>query len=280
MNIHLNQTALVGPKLSESEFDLYRSLIFKQAGISLSPMKRSLVENRLSRRLRDLNLTSFRDYHQQILADTSMKEMQVLVDLLTTNETYFFRESQHFDFLQNEILSKVNRTQGFSLWSAASSTGEEPYSLAMTLADSLGMQGRWQIIATDINMNVLETARIGKYTLTEKDAIPDKYLKAYCLKGVRSQQGVILIDKALRMHVLYEKLNLMANWDKKFNGFDVIFIRNVMIYFNVETRMRLLERIADRIKMGGYLFVSHSETLNKLTDRFSLVQPSIYVRVK
>jgi len=268
------------PKLSDREFELYRELIYKQAGISLSPVKKSLVENRLSKRLRTLGLSSFLDYHKKVLSDVSLKEMQILVDLLTTNETYFFREDQHFDYLQKQILNKVGRSQTFNIWSAASSTGEEPYSLAMTLADSLGMQSNWQILATDINSEVLETARIGKYTLSEKDAIPSKYLRTYCLKGIRSQEGIILIDKSLRMHVRYEQLNLMGNWDPKFGGFDVVFIRNVMIYFDMETRKRLIDRIAERIKVGGCLFISHSETLHKLTDRFKLIQPSIYERVK
>ncbi|MDH3325428.1 MAG: SAM-dependent methyltransferase [Gammaproteobacteria bacterium] len=280
MNIQSKEVVAEPPSLSDKEFELFRELIYKQAGIALSPLKKSLVENRLSKRLKNLGLNSFLDYHKQVMSDPSKDEMQVLVDLLTTNETYFFREAKHFDYLKEHVLSKVGRSQGFSLWSAASSTGEEPYSLAMTLADSLGVKGNWQIIATDINTEVLNTARTGRYTLSEKDAIPSKYLHDYCLKGIRSQEGAILIDKALRSSVRYEQLNLMGNWDSYINAFDVIFIRNVMIYFDIDTRKKLLDRIADKIKMGGYLFVSHSETLHKLTDRFELVTPSIYTRVR
>lgn len=280
MNANMNDFAAMGPHLDDAEFELFRDLIYKQAGIALSPLKKSLVENRLSKRLRVLGLASFLAYHKQVLADASLKEMQVLVDLLTTNETYFFRESQHFDYLKDTILKSVGRSDGFSIWSAASSTGEEPYSLAMIMADKLGMQGNWNITGTDINTEVLSTARAGRYTLSEKDAIPAEYLRKYCLKGVRSQEGMILIDKALRMHLKYEQLNLMENWSSHISNFDIIFIRNVMIYFDTETRKRLLDKIADRVKMGGHLFISHSETLHNLTDRFKLVKPSIYIRIR
>jgi len=280
MKINNNEIPALGPTLSDTEFELFREMIYQQAGISLTPAKKSLVENRLSKRLRTLGLDTYLAYHKKIKRDSSEKEMQVLVDLLTTNETYFFREEQHFDYLQKTILKNVGRSQGFSVWCAASSTGEEPYSIAMVLADRLGIQGNWQITATDINSEVLTIGREGKYTLSEKDAIPDKFLRTYCLKGVRSQQGVILIDKSLRLHVRYENLNLMGNWGSNISSFDVIFIRNVMIYFDFETRKRLVNRLVDKVKLGGYLIISHSETLNKLTDRLKLVQPSIYVRVK
>ena len=268
------------PKLKDKEFNLFKDIIFQQAGISLSPLKKSLVENRLLKRIRELNLDSYSNYHHLVMNDVNNNEMQVLIDVLTTNETYFFRESAHFDYLKNTILNDVSRTQDFSVWSAASSTGEEPYSLAMVVADVLGVHGRWRITATDINSEVLKKAQSGKYMLNEKDAIPNEYLRNYCLKGIRSQEGVILIDKTIRAHVHYESANLMENWGSHIDDFDVIFIRNVMIYFNAETRKNLISRIAERLKMGGHLFISHSETLHNLSDRFKLVQPSVYVRIK
>jgi len=277
---HNNNFSVLGPKLTDKEFELFRDLIFQQAGISLAIGKKSLVENRLAKRIRTLNISSFIEYHKIIISDASLKEMQILIDLLTTNETYFFREAQHFNYLQQEILKNKARSMGFSVWSAASSTGEEAYSIAMVLADNLGLQSNWQIIGTDINSEVLEAARTAQYTLSEKDVIPNQFLMAYCLKGIRAQEGTILVDKKLRLHVRFEQLNLMSNWSSHIGGFDVIFLRNVMIYFNSETRKQLLDRIADRVKMNGYLFIGHSETLHNLTDRFKMISPSIYTRVK
>jgi len=268
------------PNLSDAEFDLFRKLIMDQAGISLTPMKKSLVENRLSKRLRALNLTTYKSYHKKVISDASLKEMQILVDLLTTNETYFFREKQHFDYLKNSVLTSFGKSQKINIWCAASSSGEEPYSIAMTSADCMGITGNWNIIATDINTEVLNVAQTGKYTLCEKNAIPTHYLNDYCLKGIRSQEGSILINKAIRAKLTFSKLNLIDNWNVELSYFDIIFIRNVMIYFDTDTRIKLIDRLAERLKMGGFLFISHSETLHNLSDRFKLVQPSVYVRVK
>ncbi len=269
----------IRPQLSDAEFELFRRFIMDNAGISLSPVKKSLVENRLSKRLRDLGMNSFKNYYQRVMNDVSRNEAQTLIDLLTTNETYFFREPQHFDYLRNHIITKLSPANDISIWCAASSTGEEPYSLAMTLADTLGISAKWRIIATDINTEVLKTAVAGKYTLCEKDAIPEKLLTSYCLKGVRSQEGVILVDKSIREHIKYEQLNLMGEWGDNYKNFDIIFIRNVMIYFDLPTRKKLVNRLASSIKKDGYLFISHSETLHNLTNRFKLIQPSIYQRI-
>lgn len=267
------------PQLSDAEFELFRRFIMESAGISLSPVKKSLVENRLSKRIRELKQSSFKAYYNLVMSDYSKKEAQKLIDLLTTNETYFFREPQHFDYLREQIIPEMASANNISIWCAASSTGEEPYSLAMTLADTLGVNANWNIIATDINTGVLATAQAGKYTLSEKDAIPEKLLTTYCLKGVRSQEGTILVDKSIRKHVNYGQLNLMTEWGGEYKNFDIIFIRNVMIYFDLQTRKRLVDRLANSLKKGGYLFVSHSETLHNLSSRFKLIKPSIYRRI-
>jgi len=267
-------------QISDREFGLFQKLIYDKAGISLSDAKRSLVVSRLNKRLRELELDTFEQYFNIVVSKNSERELQYTINMLTTNETYFFREQQHFDFLKQKILPRIKSTSGFSVWSAASSTGEEAYTTAMVIADSLAISGNWKIIGTDINHDVLEQARCGLYPITEKGKIDKHYLAKYCLKGVRAQEGMLLIDKKLKNHVSFEALNLVGTWQRDLSDFDLVFLRNVMIYFDTETKKRLINRIADRLKIGGHLFIGHSETINRLTDRFKIVQPSICQRIK
>lgn len=267
-------------KMSSREFSLFQDLIYEKAGITLSDTKRSLVVSRLSKRMRELAIDSFDIYFEMVTAVNGHQELQRTIDMLTTNETYFFREEQHFDYLKQKILPSVKSTSGFSVWSAASSTGEEAYTIAMVIADSLGLMRNWKITGTDINSDVIQQARRALYPITEKGKIENHYLMKYCLKGVRAQEGMLLIDEKLKKHVFFESLNLVGSWQKSINDFDLVFLRNVMIYFNTETKQRLIDRIADKIKLGGHLFVGHSETINKITDRFKSIRPSIYQKIK
>lgn len=235
--------------------------------------KKQLVLNRLSKRLRHYQMSRFRDYFDLVHKPDQAHEKQLLIDLLTTNETYFFREPKHFEFIGQEILSSF-RARQFRCWSAACSNGAEPYSLAMLFEDRLGV-GRWEILATDISASVLETAKQAAYPLQEAEKIPREYLIKYCLKGVRSQQGTMMIDNVLKRSVNFQRMNLNGHIPET-GKFDLIMLRNIMIYFDLETKIKLIDELIKRMQPGAYLIIGHSETLNAVTSKLKLVRPSIY----
>ncbi|MHB1654957.1 MAG: CheR family methyltransferase [Burkholderiales bacterium] len=260
--------------LKDEEFQQFQSWLHRTAGISLSPAKKPLVSGRLSKRLKHHNLPSYGEYFRLITQSSEAAELQIALDLLTTNETYFFREPKHFDFLRTQVLPKARPGQLFRLWSAASSSGEEPYTLAMTLDDSLSSTP-WEIVASDISSRVLEKARAGHYSLDRTEGIPRHLLSKYCLKGTGSQEGTFLVERALRSRVQFMQINL-NNALPRIGEFDVIFLRNVMIYFDMDTKREVVARMLPMLKPGGYFFVSHSESLNGITESLKLITPSIY----
>jgi chemotaxis protein methyltransferase CheR len=201
------------------------------------------------------------------------------VDLLTTNETYFFREPQHFDFLQQIVPLSVKHGQVYRAWSAAASIGAEAYTIAMILANKLGEGGAWDILGSDISNSVLEQARSGHYRMAEAEKIPGEYLKKYCLQGNGRQEGYFLIDKKIRQHVRFEQMNLNVEGMKKAGDFDVIFLRNVLIYFDIQTKRRVIANLIPCLKNGGYLIVGHAESLNGITDVLTQVKPTVYRRL-
>lgn len=269
----MKQLASLTLQITDREYQQIQGLIFEWAGISLGPNKRPLVVGRLSKRLRHYGLTSFTDYLTGPLKQQP-EEQQIMTDLLTTNETYFFREPAHFDFLKQQALPKLANQGKVRVWSAACSSGEEPYTLAMVLDEALpGVN--WSILATDISMTVLEVAKAGLYGLNASHKIPQHYLQRYCLKGVRSQAGVLRIDPALQRRIDFQQLNLQADFEQV-GSFDIIFLRNVMIYFDTPTKQRLISRMERRLNPGGYLIVGHSETLNGLGQSLTMCRPSIY----
>lgn len=261
--------------ITDQEFALFQRLIYKIAGISLADSKKVLVSGRLQRRLRHYELDSFSQYHRLVTSSQNAGELQTMVDLLTTNETYFFREPRHFDFLRDRILAKRPRQTTFRVWSAASSSGEEAYTIAMVLAEHLP-NTPWEIIGSDISTQVLAKAAAGHYPLERHEGIPPAFLAKYCLKGVRAQAGTFLITPALRSRVSFHQVNLTQNIPESLGEFDVIFLRNVMIYFDNDTKSKVIANLHPRLKSGGHFIVGHSETLNRLTDSLTLVQPTIY----
>lgn len=262
--------------INAAEFQKFKLWLYSTAGIDLKETKTKLVEGRLACRLRHYNLGSYAAYFKMITSKNAIVEAQMAIDLLTTNETYFFREPKHFDFLKNNLLAKVRKGENFRLWCAASSTGEEPYTLAMTLAEGLGTTP-WQIVASDINLQVLEKARSGHYALERAHNIAPQLLRKYCLKGVGSQEGTFLIQKTLRDKIEFNQINLIKALPD-IGEFDVIFLRNVMIYFDNETRTQVVNKIVHLLKPGGYLFVSHSESLVGINTQLKIVQPSIFIK--
>jgi chemotaxis protein methyltransferase CheR len=260
--------------LTDREFSQFQAWLYQAAGINLSPAKKALVAGRLFKRLKHYELDSYGDYFKLIMSGQRSDELQVALDLLTTNETYFFREPKHFDFLREQVLPHATPGKTFRLWSAASSSGEEPYSLAMTLAESLGTTP-WEVIGSDISTQVLAKARSGHYPMERARNLPHPLLVKYCLKGTGSQQGTLLIDRALRNRVNFIQVNLNETLPE-LGEFDVIFLRNVMIYFDQPTKTKVVARLIPRLKSGGYFIVSHSESLNGVSDALKLVAPSIY----
>lgn len=260
--------------ISDREFEAFRKFIFQAAGISLSPAKKMLVSGRLAKRVRHHRLPSFQSYFEFISSGQQPGELQTAVDLLTTNETYFFREPQHFEFLKTTIVAAHPPGQTFRIWSAACSSGEEPYTLAMVLAATFNTTP-WELVASDISSKVLKQAQAGQYPMERAERIPPAYLKAYCLRGIGACQGTFLIDPTLRQRMQFLSVNLNEPLPK-LGQFDVIFLRNVMIYFNPETKKQVVSRLLEVLKPGGYFFVSHSETLHGVTDALTVVQASIY----
>lgn len=263
------------PSISEAEFGLFRKLFHDLIGMNLPAAKKPLVAARLGRRLSALGLPSFRRYHDLLVDGSHRDEVQVAIDLITTNETSFFREKDHFALLADRILPDLPASRKPRIWCGAASTGEEPYSLAMVLSDRLGLDG-WSLRATDINSRVLAAAKKGIYPMERAGNIPENLLKTYCLKGVGAHEGQFLVDGALRSRVEFRRMNLMR-LDPDLQDLDVVFLRNVMIYFDNPTRGSLLTEIWSRIRPGGWLVLGHSESVVGLDiPPLRQIMPSVY----
>ena len=260
--------------LEDGEFQQFQAWLYRAAGIHLTPAKKALVAGRLYKRLQHHRLHSYGDYFRLIMGQAATAELQIALDLLTTNETYFFREPKHFDFLREQVLPRAAAGRTWRLWSAASSSGEEAYSLAMTLAEGLG-SAPWEILGSDISSRVLDKARSAHYPLTRAGSIPQPLLVKYCLKGTGNQQGTFLIERSLRSRVQFRQINLNQALPA-IGEFEVIFLRNLMIYFDQATKRQVVARMLPLLKPGGYFIVSHSESLNGVSDALRLVSPSIY----
>lgn len=259
--------------LSNQEFHQFQRFIFEQAGITMSDAKKALVSGRLAKRLQVYGCSSYGDYFR-VIREGRNNELQMAIDLLTTNETYFFREPKHFDFLRDKVLPELPLNLPVRVWSAASSSGEEPYTIAMLLEDRLGSRP-WEVFGSDISMRVLERAQSGHYVMERGRDIPRSYLSRYCLKGVGENDGTFLVARELRNRVRFAQVNLNKPLPEV-GQFDVIFLRNVMIYFNAETKRQVVARLLETLRSGGYFIISHSESLNGINETLRMIQPSIY----
>lgn len=242
---------VVPPELSQTEFDWICGYLYQQTGIVLKDGKQALVKGRLERRLRHFGLASFGDYFSRLGLPGFEAETALAIDLLTTNETSFMREPPHFDFLRTQIAAKHTGDRPLRVWSAASSSGEEAYTVAMTLADVLGTQ-EWEVIGTDISRRVVEQATQGVYSLIAAERLPQPWLKRYCLKGKDELSELFIIRHTIRERVHFFQTNLMQPLPAV-GTFDVIFLRNVMIYFDVETRVNLVEPCCIICALAGIL---------------------------
>lgn len=261
--------------LTDQEFALFQRFIFDTAGITLSGSKKALVSGRLSKRLNHYQLETYSEYFRLLHSVEHPAELQMAVDLLTTNETYFFRESKHFDFLRHEALAAHGRTAMFRVWSAASSSGEEAYSIAMVLADCLAVETPWEVMGSDISTKVLRGAARAHYPMERARNIPIDYLHRFCLRGTQEYKDTLLVDRSLRQRVHFRQLNLNSSFPQ-LGLFDIVFLRNVMIYFNDNTKREVVARVIAAIKPGGYFLIGHSESLNEITHDMQAVAPSIY----
>lgn len=260
--------------ITDREFAQFQRLIHQIAGISLSPAKKAMVCGRLAKRVRELGLDSYGDYLQRLAGRHAQDELQTAVDLLTTNETFFFREKKHFEFLARHVQAARRPGLMFRAWSAACSSGEEPYSIAMVLAECLG-DGPWEVVASDISRRVLARGQGGCYAMERAEHIPTQYLRRYCLRGIGSKTDTFLIERFLRDRVRFVPINLNAALGN-IGPFDVVFLRNVMIYFDMTTKQQVVARVAATLRSGGIFIVSHSETLHGISDALEQIVPSVY----
>ncbi len=267
--------------LTPADFERIRRLIYERAGISLHAGKQAMVYSRLSRRLRETRHGSFASYLDRLERGGSESEWQEFVNCLTTNLTAFFREEHHFHALVDDLRALAGRSGGRPprLWCNAASTGEEPYSLAMTVVETLGVSAPAQLLCTDIDTKVLAKAQRGVYPTDARGLSPER-LKRHFLRGTGSNAGSIRVKPELARLVEFRPFNLMStSWSTLGEPFDVVFCRNVMIYFDGPTQRRVLERIHGVTRPGALLYVGHSENFNDSRDIFRLRGKTIYERV-
>ncbi len=275
------------PPMTDEQYQLFRELIHKQTGIALNPGKKEMVSSRLIRRLRAHGLASYEDYYTMLTADhDTSDEIIRMIDVVTTNKTEFFREKSHFEFLRSRGLPQVARRmrmEGRSTlqtWSAGCSTGEEPYSLAMILAEFFATrEGGFHILASDISSTVLAVAQRGVYDSEAIAPVPAALQYRYLMRGKGRQMGHYRVVPELRQRVTWSRLNLMEPSFDIGVTMDLIFCRNVIIYFDRPSIAGLVRRFHRHLRPQGYLFIGHSETLSGLTDRFQRIMPTVYQRV-
>ena len=269
---------------TRKDFDFLRRLSNSHTGIVVSDDKFDMFYSRLARRVRALKLADFAAYCDYLESPAGEAETTELINAVTTNLTAFFRENHHFEYLRDHAIPDRMRAAGagrnIGIWSAGCSTGEEPYSLGMTVGEMASQLHGWNvnIEATDIDSDVVEKAARGIYRGDRVEGLPKSRLRQWFLKGTGSREGSVRIKPDLRRRIDFGLLNLMLPWQQEPK--DIIFCRNVIIYFDKESKAKLVDRFADVLKPGGYLFIGHSESLFKVTDRFELIGKTIYRRIR
>lgn len=276
---------MIGKQLTDAEFKKFSDLIYQQVGISMKVEKKELLNARLGKRLRACQLDSFQDYFDFISRPDQQKlEFIHFLDSVSTNFTSFFREVSHFEYLKGnvlpELVAKKGTNKDFFFWSSASSSGEEPYTLAMFLNEFGSQHGgfRYKILATDISTRVLAMAATGVYPIEQTTKVPKDILKKYFQKGLGNSAGKVKIKEDLRRQVSFQRFNLMDQfpWHEEM---DVIFCRNVMIYFDRQTQETLINKFHTCLNKGGYLFIGHSESISSLKHDFVQVEATTYKKV-
>lgn len=256
------------------DFTLVREMIYQRAGISLSENKQDMVYSRLARRLRVVGVDTFATYLHALERDPHSAEWEAFTNALTTNLTSFFREAHHFPMLANFV---KHRQHPINIWCSASSTGEEPYSIAMTVCEAFGtLTPPVSIMATDIDTNVLEVAANGVYALDRLEKMSQERIRRFFMKGKGRHAGNVRIKNELRNIVTFEQLNLLNTHWPAMGPFDVIFCRNVMIYFDKPTQTKILNRFVPLMRQDGLLFAGHSENFLNITNKFNILSKTVY----
>lgn len=263
---------------TRADFDVLRQISNQHSGILVPDDKFDMFYSRLSKRVRALGLTNFKQYCHY-LENNSGDEFTEFINAVTTNLTSFFRENHHFEFLTHkvipELLIKNRATKKIRVWSAGCSTGEEPYSIVMTLLEKVPEDWDIKLLATDLDTNVLKTAAMGIYATERIDTIPDDRVKRWFKRGNDTNANKVKVKEGLQQVIQFKQLNLMKEWPMH-GPFDFIFCRNVLIYFDRETKEGLANRYAGLLSSGSYLFIGHSESLHQLNTPFDLVGNTIY----
>lgn len=269
-----------GPELDTATFDEVRDMLYRLCGIHMDEGKLGLVRSRLAKQVRARGLGGYAEYLAAVRSDPSGVELSEMIDVLTTNKTSFFREAEHFEYLVARVLPELRARSGaVRIWSAGCSSGEEPYTIAMTLRDAWPDIGARdvRILATDISSRVLERAQSGVYPASVTGGLPATILRRHFVREPGEREDSYRVVDSTRALVRFARLNLMAQWPMR-GPFDAIFCRNVMIYFDRPTQERLVGRFWGALRAGGHLFIGHSESLNGMTHSFKYVQPAVYRR--
>jgi chemotaxis protein methyltransferase CheR len=278
-------TVLKSHRLTTSEFQQLSKLVYDECGIHLNEGKNVMLESRLGKRLRALQMSTFKDYIEYLTSQDGLEnELVHMIDVVTTNKTDFFREPHHFEYLRDILLPKfVNEgtvARPYKTWSAACSTGEEPYTLAMVLQDFASREPgfSYSIAATDISTQVLQKAVSAVYNLSHVAVLPTPVKQRYLLKSKDTEKPTVRIIPQLRNKVQFMRMNLMDNELNIEGEFDSIFCRNVLIYFDRKTQQEVINKLAKKLKPGGHLFIGHSESLHNFDLPVTQVKPTIYVK--
>lgn len=271
-------------QLSDSEFKLYQDLIYKECRIALKPIKKTLLMGRLRKRLRECECKDFKEYYKFVTSPEGRKhEFNRMIDCITTNKTEFFREIKHFDFLRDKLWAEMikRNSNGFgraiNVWSSACSSGEEPYTIAIHFLEAAPQNNvKLEITASDISERMLDTAREGIYSQDKLETISKNMLVKHFIKGNERYK----VKDHIKKMVKFEKINLNHDFTKKFkNKFDLIFCRNVIIYFDKQTQAELMARYYHCLKPEGFLFLGHSESMHGISDQYKFITSSVYQKI-
>jgi chemotaxis protein methyltransferase CheR len=264
--------------LSDDDMRLFQCFFNTSIGVHLPMSRKALLAHRLSVRVHIWRMQSFKEYYVLLIAPSSVEERQIVVELMTINTTSFFREERHFAYLRDNILPGYKQGEEIRVWSAASATGEEVYSLAMLLDDVVGGE-HWHVLGSDISRRVLVFAQRALYPVRKYHKIHRQYQERYCLQGTGEYEGHFLIHQDIRRRVHFAQINLLHAGDDVQQCFDIIFLRNVTMYFDPVTRIKVIRAVLDKLKPGGYLMVGPTETLDSRHEGVAVCAPSIYRRL-
>jgi len=275
----VTETPMIYSQLQDREFNNFKEIIYREAGIKLSDLKKALVQARLSRRIRLLNLTSYDEYYEYLIEHYEDEKVH-FINSITTNKTEFFREKKHFDFMMDSALPAIEASGAneIRIWSAGCSTGEEPYTIALTVLEYFGTRRKpvIKILATDIDTQVLEKAQAGIYTDDQTDTVPESLMQKYFLKKDSDGSLFYKVKDSVKQLVFFRHLNLHSEQYPMTKQFDIIFCRNVIIYFDKLMQVKLFSRFRNYLKDTGYLMIGHSENISSITDDFILMGNTIY----